>query len=76
LRENRDQNFDRGGAPIYSKNVATHSIDAGDFLFWRVPVRAATPILGSLETDTTKAHADGWHCPLTLAESLSRAMSF
>jgi len=30
-------------------------------------------LLGSLEMDVTKAHAIGWHSPLSLAEGLSRA---
>jgi UDP-glucose 4-epimerase len=31
-------------------------------------------LIGSLEMDVGKAKATGWHCPLTLAEGLSRAV--
>jgi len=32
-------------------------------------------LIGSLEIDAGKANATGWHCPLTLAEGLSRTIS-
>jgi len=32
-------------------------------------------LIGSLEMDVRKANATGWHCPLTLAEGLSRAVA-
>jgi len=32
-------------------------------------------LIGSLEIDAGKAYATGWHCPLTLAEGLSRSIS-
>jgi UDP-glucose 4-epimerase len=32
-------------------------------------------LIGSLEMDVSKANATGWHCPLTLAEGLSRAVT-
>ena len=32
-------------------------------------------LIGSLEMDVKKANATGWHCPLNLAEGLSRSIS-
>jgi nucleoside-diphosphate-sugar epimerase len=43
----------------------------------RVPMNylgLSEALIGSLEMDVTKANATGWHCPLTLAEGLSRAV--
>lgn len=43
----------------------------------RVPMNylgLSDALIGSLEIDTRKANATGWHCPLTLAEGLSRSI--